>query len=45
MLSALVEGGLVLDRASGTRTVLPAQIMLCRSHVRLLSATASDITK
>lgn len=36
MVSALVEGGLVLGRATGDMKILPAQIMLMRSYVRIL---------
>lgn len=36
MVSAVVEGGLVLGRATGEPAILPAQIMLFRRYVRLL---------
>lgn len=36
MVSAVIEGGLVLVRATGDRRILPDQIMLLRSYVKLL---------
>lgn len=36
MVSAIIEGGLVLGRATGDRQILPAQILLLRSYIRLL---------
>ncbi|MFW6028348.1 MAG: TetR/AcrR family transcriptional regulator [bacterium] len=42
MVSAVVEGGLVLGRATGDARILPAQIMLMRSFVRLLFLPPSD---
>lgn len=36
MVSAVIEGGLVLVRATGDRKILPDQIMLLRSYVKLL---------
>jgi TetR/AcrR family transcriptional regulator, transcriptional repressor for nem operon len=39
MVSSTVEGGLILARATGDPEILPRQIMLLRSYVRLLFAT------
>lgn len=36
MVSAVIEGGMVLLRATGDRRILPAQIMLLRNYVKLL---------
>lgn len=36
MVSAVIEGGLVLVRATGDRRILPDQILLLRSYVKLL---------
>lgn len=36
MVSAVIEGGLVLVRATGDRRILPDQIMLLRNYVKLL---------
>jgi len=36
MVSAIVEGGLVLGRATGDPSILPKQIMLFRSYIKLL---------
>lgn len=36
MVSAVVEGGLVLSRAADDQTILPAQILLLRSYIKLL---------
>jgi len=36
MVSSTVEGGLILARATGDPDILPRQIMLLRSYVRLL---------
>ena len=36
MVSAILEGGLVLSRATEDPTILPAQILLLRSYVKLL---------
>jgi len=41
MVSAIVEGGLVLGRATGDPTILPTPIMLLRSCVRLLFEPAA----
>lgn len=38
MVSTVIEGGLVLGRATGNPKILPEQIMLARSHVKLLFA-------
>lgn len=38
MVSAIIEGGLVLARATGEPRVLPDQILLLRSYVKLLFA-------
>jgi len=36
MVSAIVEGGMVLGRAVGRPDILPRQIMLFRSYIKLL---------
>ncbi|MDX1597918.1 MAG: TetR/AcrR family transcriptional regulator [Marinobacter sp.] len=36
MVSTVIEGGLVLGRATGERTILPSQLMLLRSYIKLL---------
>lgn len=36
MVSAVIEGGLVLGRATGERAILPSQLMLLRSYIKLL---------
>lgn len=36
MVSTVIEGGLVLGRATGERTILPNQLMLLRSYIKLL---------
>ncbi|MFW6067927.1 MAG: TetR/AcrR family transcriptional regulator, partial [Myxococcota bacterium] len=36
MVSTVIEGGLVLGRATGNRQILPEQIMLLRSYIKLL---------
>lgn len=36
MVSTVIEGGLVLGRATGERAVLPNQLMLLRSYIKLL---------
>jgi TetR/AcrR family transcriptional regulator, transcriptional repressor for nem operon len=36
MVSTVIEGGLVLGKAVGDATILPAQIMLLRSYIKLL---------
>lgn len=36
MVSATIEGGMVLGRATGDRSILPAQIRLLRSFIQLL---------
>lgn len=42
MVSAIVEGGLVLSRAAGNQDILPAQIMLLRSYMKLLFLPAGS---
>lgn len=36
MVSTVIEGGLVLGRATGDNAILPQQIMLLRSYIKLL---------
>lgn len=36
MVSAVIEGGLVLGRATGERAILPNQLLLLRSYIKLL---------
>lgn len=36
MVSTVIEGGLVLGRATGERAILPDQLMLLRSYIKLL---------
>lgn len=36
MISAIIEGSLVLGRATGDPAIVPAQLMLLRTHIRLL---------
>ncbi|MEQ9545000.1 MAG: TetR/AcrR family transcriptional regulator [Marinobacter sp.] len=36
MVSTVIEGGLVLGWATGERTILPNQLMLLRSYIKLL---------
>lgn len=36
MVSTVIEGGLVLGRATGEQSILPNQLMLLRSYIRLL---------
>ncbi len=36
MVSAVIEGGLVLGRATGERSILPNQLLLLRSYIKLL---------
>lgn len=36
MVSTVIEGGLVLGRATGERALLPNQLMLLRNYIRLL---------
>lgn len=36
MVSTVIEGGLVLGKATGERTILPNQLMLLRSYIKLL---------
>lgn len=36
MVSTIIEGGLVLSRATGERAILPSQVMLLRNYIKLL---------
>lgn len=36
MISTVIEGGLVLGKATGDRAILPNQLMLLRSYIKLL---------
>lgn len=36
MVSAAIEGGMVLGRATGDNAILPSQILLVRTHIKLL---------
>lgn len=36
MISSVIEGGLVLSRATGNSSILPGQILLMRSYIKLL---------
>lgn len=40
MVSAIVEGGLVLGRATGDTAILPKQVMQLRNYIRLLFSDA-----
>lgn len=42
MVSAVIEGGLVLGRATGERSILPDQLMLLRSYIKLLFEPAAS---
>lgn len=42
MISTVIEGGLVLGRATGNSVILPDQIMLMRSYVKLLFLPGSQ---
>jgi AcrR family transcriptional regulator len=41
MVSVVIEGGLVLGRATGDPAILPDQLMLLRSYIRLLFEPAT----
>lgn len=40
MVSTAIEGGLVLGRATGNPKILPEQIMLTRSYIKMLFVPA-----
>ncbi|MFC6487794.1 TetR/AcrR family transcriptional regulator [Nitratireductor sp. GCM10026969] len=42
MVSTVIEGGLVLGRATGSTKILPEQIMLTRNYIKLLFATPAS---
>ncbi|MFW5925326.1 MAG: TetR/AcrR family transcriptional regulator [Myxococcota bacterium] len=42
MVSTVIEGGLVLGRATGERRILPEQIMLLRNYIKLLFEPKPD---
>ena len=45
MISTIIEGGLVLGRATGSAKILPEQIMLARTYIKLLFETSHETAR